>query len=237
MQAFLGFQLSTQLPDTLSSQKTVCLTINPHSFCVAKTDRPFQRALLESDMLLPDGIGIVYATRFLYGQKITRISGSDLHLHMLELLQRQGGGRVFYLGAAQQTLDKIQARIRKEYPALTVETYSPPYKAVFSAEENADMIRRVNAAAPDVLFVGMTAPKQEKWIMEHQQQLQVPFMAAIGAVFDFYAGTVKRPGPFWIKAGLEWLPRLVQEPKRLWRRTFISTPEFLWEVLKVKLTR
>ena len=89
------------------------------------------------------------------------------------------------------------------------------------------MISAVNSFAPDALFVGMTAPKQEKWVHEHRDRLNAPLICPVGAVFDFYAGTVRRSGEFWIRMGLEWLPRLIREPKRLWRRNFISTPLFL----------
>ena len=97
------------------------------------------------------------------------------------------------------------------------------------------MINAVNEFNPDVLFVGMTAPKQEKWVYENRHLINAPVICSIGAVFDFYAGTVKRPGKFWISIGLEWLPRLLREPRRLWRRTFISTPLFIWFVLREKL--
>jgi len=96
------------------------------------------------------------------------------------------------------------------------------------------MIEQINRAAPDVLWVGMTAPKQEKWIFANKERLQVKFIGAIGAVFDFYSGNVKRSHPFFQRLGLEWLPRLLRDPRRLWRRTFISSPIFLYKILKQK---
>ena len=142
--------------------------------------------------------------------------------------------KVFYLGAAQNTLDLIQKRIGIEYPNIKVSSFSPPFKSEFSNEDTLEMLEKVNAFQPDILFVGMTAPKQEKWVFQYQNQINANVMASIGAVFDFYAGTVKRSGPIWIKLGLEWLPRLLRDPKRLWKRNFISTPLFLWDVLKAK---
>jgi N-acetylglucosaminyldiphosphoundecaprenol N-acetyl-beta-D-mannosaminyltransferase len=97
------------------------------------------------------------------------------------------------------------------------------------------MIAAINASKADVLWVGMTAPKQEKWIFENRARLNVKFAGAIGAVFDFYTGRVKRSHPVFQRLGLEWLPRLVQQPRRLWRRMFVSAPIFVWHVLKQKV--
>lgn len=97
------------------------------------------------------------------------------------------------------------------------------------------MRRVINLAKPDVLWVGMTAPKQEKWIYANLPHLNVKFAAAIGAVFDFYTGRVKRSSPIFQKLGLEWLPRLVSQPRRLWRRMIISAPIFIWHIIKYKL--
>ena len=99
------------------------------------------------------------------------------------------------------------------------------------------MVDAVNAARPDVLWVGMTAPKQEKWIFRNREKLLVPCIGAVGAVFDFYAGTKRRSPAIWQKLGLEWLHRLLQEPSRMWRRNFISTPRFLGIVLRELIRR
>lgn len=219
-----------------SNSKQMVNTINPHSYCVAQKDTLFNKALKRSDILLPDGIGIVWATRFLNGKRIPKIAGADLHNYCLEKANKTGK-KVFYLGAAQSTLDKIKSRLKNEYPNVKAGFYSPPYKAVFSNEDNQEMIRQINDFQPDFLFVGMTAPKQEKWIYEHFDQLQVKTTCAIGAVFDFYAGTVKRPNPFWIKLGLEWLVRFIKEPKRLAQRNLVSTPKFITAMIKEKLKR
>lgn len=211
-------------------KKRIINTINPHSYVTAKSDRVFREALLASDTLLPDGSGIVLAAKRIYGQTIKKIAGADLHLYLLEELEKTGGS-VFYMGASQKTLDLIHARIAHEYPTIRVGSYSPPYKAEFSEEENDEIVRRVNVFAPDVLFVGMTAPKQEKWLHAHRDRLDFKVAASIGAVFDFYAGTVVRPSQFWIDLHLEWLPRLLKEPRRLWKRNFVSTPLFLADML------
>ena len=219
--------------EDLKGEKTIINTINPHCFCETKRDNLYRLALLDSDILLADGIGIVWAIKILSGKKIKRIAGSDLHKLILKTLYEKNGS-CFYLGSSESVLSKIRERADGEFPAVKTSSYSPPYKNIFSRDESMAMINAVNDFAPDVLFVGMTAPKQEKWVHENRQLINAPVICSIGAVFDFYAGTVKRPGKFWISLGLEWLPRLLREPGRLWRRTLISTPLFLWFVLKEK---
>lgn len=216
------------------NKKTIINTINPHSFCVSKSDSFFQKALLKSDVLLPDGSGIVLAAKFLRKKQIKKIAGADIHKHLLDDANKKCK-KVFYLGAAPKTLQLIEARIAKEYPNIKVSSYSPPYKAKFSEEDSKKMIEEVNDFKPDVLFVGMTAPKQEKWVTINKNKLSATVTVSIGAVFDFFAGTVKRSSPFWINLGLEWFPRLLKEPKRLWYRNFVSTPLFLWYLIKAKI--
>lgn len=126
--------------------------------------------------------------------------------------------------------------MNKNFPNVNVcGTYSPPFKAEFSEQDNQAMADAINAANTNVLWVGMTAPKQEKWIYQNKDKLNVNFIGAIGAVFDFYSGSKKR-APDWVcKMGLVWLPRLLREPGRLWKRNFVSSPLFLIEVFKQKL--
>ena len=207
--------------------------INPHSHVIALKDKSFMEALRRSDYLVADGVGIQLAARILEGKKVEKITGSDLHKVLLKSLSEQNG-RCFYLGSSESVLSKLKERAYSEFPSVKTSSYSPLYKNEFSREETLAMIGAVNDFAPDVLFVGMTAPKQEKWVHENRHLIKAPVICSIGAVFDFFAGTVKRPGKFWISLGLEWLPRLLREPGRLWRRTLISTPVFLWFVLKEK---
>ena len=230
---FLNYTITTSLPTNVDSPKLVINTINPHSYCVAKKDSEFENSLISCDILIPDGIGIVLAFSVLYGEKIERISGYDLHMHYLNLVNEKGG-KVFYLGSNESTLQSIKQRVDSQFPRVQVETFSPPYKPEFTDEDNQEMLATVNSFKPDVLFIGMTAPKQEKWSFEFKDQLDAQAICSIGAVFDFYAGTVKRPSAIWINLGLEWLPRLLREPKRLWKRTFISTPSFIFDILLSK---
>ena len=216
------------------NKKQIINTINSHSYVTAKEDKVFEEALHDSDMLIPDGSGIVLAAKHINNEDIQKIAGFDLHLYLLEELNKAKGS-VFYMGASRETLDMIHKKIDKEYPNVKTGSYSPPFKPEFSDEENEEIISNINAFDPDVLFVGMTAPKQEKWLNAHKERLNFKIASSIGAVFDFYAGTIQRPSQFWLDLHLEWLPRLLQEPKRLWKRNFISTPLFLYDVLRYKI--
>jgi len=208
--------------------------LNPHSVEVAERDADFKTALLTADFLVPDGVGVVFASRQLGGSIRTRVTGHDVFASVMSELARTGG-RVFFLGSSAGVLAQIGERFARDFPSLTLAgTYSPPYKPAFSDADNAAMIDAINAARPDVLWVGMTAPKQEKWLAANVGQLDVAFAGAIGAVFDFYAGTVKRSSPVFQRLGLEWLPRLLQEPRRLWYRNFVSNPRFVWRVLTAR---
>lgn len=208
-------------------------TINAYSWIMADKDEDFRKALTGSDFLLPDGVSIVWAARVLAGERIRKIAGADLHRMVLETLEREGG-KCFYLGASEGTLERIRVRLSKEYPHVRMESYSPPFKPAFSDEDNREMIERINRFAPDALFVGMTAPKQEKWIAAHREELDARLACGIGAVFDFYAETKKRPPRWMIALGLEWLGRLLSDPKRLWRRYIIYNPVFVWKILRLK---
>jgi len=210
---------------------------NPHSLVTADADPQFRQVFEDADLVTPDGSGILLASKILGGSIRERVTGTDVFLGLSKTLNEAGGHSCFFLGASEETLEKIKVKMAVDFPGLKVAgTYSPPYKPEFSEEDNAAMIAAINQAKPDVLWVGMTAPKQEKWIYKHIEQLDVRFAGAIGAVFDFYVGNVKRSHPIFQKLGLEWLPRLLQEPKRLWRRNFVSSPSFLLKVMRQKLS-
>jgi len=227
---------SNQLKQLDFSKKILINTINQYSFCIAREDVAFKIALQESDVLLPDGMAIVAAARILTNTKITKIAGAQLHDFLLHQLNKTGGS-CFYLGASEATLAKIVAKVNREFPKVKVNSYSPPFKAVFSDNDNQQMLAAVNAIIPDVLFIGMTAPKQEKWAFHHKDLLQAQTICSIGAVFDFYAGTIKRPSQFWISLGLEWFIRLLKEPKRMWKRYLYYGPFFIryviWEKFRI----
>jgi N-acetylglucosaminyldiphosphoundecaprenol N-acetyl-beta-D-mannosaminyltransferase len=226
------FKQSLQELDLKSAR--IINTINPHSYCISKKDKAFETALKSSDVLLPDGIGIVWAEKMLNKNTIHKIAGFDLFQHLMHHLNSIHGS-CFFLGASQSTLHTIKEKTAIDFPNVSVHSYSPPYKPQFSDADSRTMCEKVNAVKPDVLFVGMTAPKQEKWVHTFKDQLDANISCSIGAVFDFYAGNVKRPSQFWISLGLEWLPRFLKEPRRLAERNLVSTPKFLLEILWFKL--
>ena len=214
-------------------------TVNAHSFVVAQKDAAFADALLQADALLPDGVSIVKACRWLRMENAPdeKIAGADLFAYEMGKLEEKGG-TCFFLGSSPETLALIEKKAAEIYPHIRVKTWSPPYKPAFTPEESRAMVEAVNAADPDLLWVGMTAPKQEKWLHDHWDELDIRCHAgAIGAVFDFFAGTVDRAPQKWIDLGLEWFYRLIKEPRRTWRRYLINNPVFLWLVLKEKLSK
>lgn len=220
--------------DALPKGKLLINTINAHSYNTALKDPLFADALLKGDVLIPDGASIVPAFKWLRNEKIERIAGWDLFLYEMNKLNEKGG-TCFFLGSSEDTLNKIVAKAAQQFPNLKVATYSPPYQPKFTSDENEAMIAAVNRAQPDLLWIGMTAPKQEKWAYKHLNQLEVNGpIGTIGAVFDFFAGNVQRAPIAWQEKGLEWLYRLLKEPKRMWRRYIIGNTLFLWNVLKEK---
>ena len=219
--------------------KVLINTVNAHSFVTAQTDEAFAEALQSGDYLIPDGISIVKACRWLKCPEAPRekIAGADLFAFEMERLNRKGG-TCFFMGSSEKVLAKIREKAQEVYPNIRVETYSPPYKPEFTEEDNAAIIAAINAADPDLLWIGMTAPKQEKWARAHWDSLNIHcHCGTIGAVFDFFAGTVERAPKWWLEHNLEWLYRLLKEPKRMWKRNFVSTPKFLALILKEKFAR
>ena len=253
---------------SLPEGKLLINTINAHSYNTARKDKLFAEALTNGDVLIPDGVSIVKACRWIKAksQPKERIAGWDLFSFEMDKLERESEElrtkseasnsmtsskdgqedsslftlrsslkKVMFMGSSQRVLDLIVKRAAEVYPHLKVVTYSPPYKPEFSDEDNKAIIDAINAADPDLLWIGMTAPKQEKWTYSHWDELNIHcHVGTIGAVFDFFAGTVERAPMWWQRHGLEWLYRLLKEPKRMWRRYIIGNTLFLWNMLKEK---
>ena len=233
---------SVNIIETLVSLSSIPLgkylinTINAHSYNVAQKDPDFAEALKKGDYLIPDGASILRACHLLNAksQPKERIAGWDLFEFEMNRLNEKGG-KCFFMGSSEKVLSLIKQRAATDYPNIVVETYSPPYKPEFSEEDNQNIINAINNANPDLLWIGMTAPKQEKWAYRHWNELNIKcHCGTIGAVFDFFAGTYQRAPEWWQKYSLEWLYRLIKEPKRMWRRYLIGNPLFLWNILKEK---
>ena len=216
--------------------KVLINTINAHSYNTAQEDEAFAEALSKGDYLIPDGASIVKACRWLKAksQPKERIAGWDLFTFEMNRLEgKREKRKVMFLGSSEKVLAMIRERAAVDYPHLEVITYSPPYKPEFSDEDSLAMIGAVNRADPDLLWIGMTAPKQEKWTYQHWSELNINcHCGTIGAVFDFYAGTVKRAPLWWQRHSLEWLYRLLKEPRRMWRRYIIGNAKFLYYISK-----
>lgn len=221
--------------------KVLINTVNAHSFNVAQKDKLFAKALKNGDYLIPDGASIIKACKWLKAksQPKERIAGWDLFVFEMQRLKERSkkeDGRclkVMFMGSSEKVLAKIRENAAVEYPTLDVVTYSPPYKPEFSDEDNNAIIKAINDANPDLLWIGMTAPKQEKWTFQHWNELKIHcHVGTIGAVFDFYAGTAKRAPQWWQDHSLEWLYRLLKEPKRMWRRYVLGNPLFVWNIVK-----
>lgn len=235
--------------------KVLINTINQHSYNVAQTDALFAEALRRGDFLIPDGMSIVKAAKRLgiKPQPTERIAGRDLFAFEMNRLnaanescelqannesEQQANGeseqgkkcpKVLFLGSSESVLSLIKERASKEYPNLKIITYSPPYKKEFSDADNRAMIEAINTANPDLLWIGMTAPKQEKWAYEHWEELKIHcHCGTIGAVFDFYANPQSEAPLWWQQHGLEWLYRLKSEPRRMFSRYVIGIPKFFY---------
>lgn len=216
--------------------KKLINTINAHSFNTAQRDELFAEALRNGDYLIPDGASIVKACRWLKckSQPRERVAGWDLFEFEMGRLDARGG-RCMFMGSSPKVLALIVERAKAVYPNIEVVTYSPPYKPEFTEEDNEAIIRAINVADPDLLWIGMTAPKQEKWTYAHWDELDIHcHVGTIGAVFDFFAGTYRRAPQWWQDHSLEWLYRLLKEPRRMWRRYVIGNPLFLWNVRREK---
>lgn len=213
--------------------------LNAYSYNVAQKDSLFAESLIRGDYLIPDGAGIVMACKWLKAksQPQRRIAGWDLFAYEMQRLdgkskKEEVKSKVMFIGSSEKVLALIRERAKLDFPHIEVETYSPPYKKVFSDEDDQAMIKVINDTNPDLLWIGMTAPRQEKWIYTHWDNLNIQcHVGTIGAVFDFYAGTAKRAPIWWQEHSLEWLFRLLMEPSRMWRRYLIGNPIFLWNVI------
>lgn len=223
----LGYNVFSSRLDIIDPRinKLLINTFSPNSYGLALNDKEFETALKGTDLLVLDGIGIALGSVLLNGKNIKKISGQDcFDFYMAEA--NKNNWKVYFLGSSEQTLTKIKNRAKQEYPNVITSSYSPPFKPEFSDADNDDMVNAINAFHPDVLFVGLTAPKQEKWAYQHRDRVNARIISTIGNVFDWYAGNSKRPAKIWIDLRLEWLVRIFLRPE-IFRRNTGNQMKFL----------
>ncbi len=200
-----------------------------HGLWEAHRDPELRRVFDAADLWIPDGIAPVLVARLRGIRGARRIPGVELMDAFLAKADF-AGFRSFFYGDTEETLTRLAATLKERYPGHVVAgTLSPPFRPV-TPEEDDDQVRAINRAKPDVLWVGLGTPKQDRWIYEHRDRLEVPVAIAVGAAFRFLTGQVSR-APAWIgRMGLEWAYRLAMEPRKCWRRCFVQGPRFLASV-------
>ena len=209
--------------------RVINCSISPNNYSLALKDEKFRRVLQNTDFLMLDGVYFALASIFLLGKNIKKNQGPDVYKHFIARLD-EISGKAFFLGSSETVLQKIKDRIKREYPNVEVATCSPPFKKEFSEDENAEMVSRINEFQPDIVFVGMTAPKQEKWSFDHREKLKAGLIISIGNVFDWYAGTQKSIHPFFFKIRMAWLIRIFLRPE-IFKRNIGNQMLFFWHLL------
>lgn len=225
-----------QIPDVCAIMKTWIINKNYGNYIVISNandavisthNAEVKKAVNSSSLTVADGISLVLTAR-LYGFALkNRVYGPDLMLRFLEIAQAHGYTNFFY-GSTQEVLNTLTKNLRKNFPNLKISgSYAPSYRALTEAEDRR-IVEDINRISPDVLWIGLGCPKQQLWMYEHKDKLKIPVMVGVGAAFDFLAGT-KLQAPAWLRNnGLEWLFRLISEPKRLWRRYLVNGSLFIY---------
>lgn len=244
MHDVFGTQISTvssaELGELLSrrdpARAIVINCCNVHSVISARRDPTLSAALQAGDINTPDGMPLVWILRSGGHRQQRRITGMDVAQQAFTRGLEHGWRHYFY-GSTPETLAALQRNLRARYPRIEIAgAYSPPFRDL-SADERRDVIAKIRAAKPDILWVGLGMPKQEKWMHAMRDSLPGMVLVGIGAAFDFLAGTQKH-APVWMQdVGLEWVYRLAREPRRLWRRYAWSNPAFLALWLRQRISK
>ncbi len=210
----------------------------PHYVCVCtvhtvmecQRDERLRQIVNSAGLATPDGMPLVWLSRLAGHKHVDRVYGPDLMLAFCQLAAQEGYTNYFY-GGDVGAPELLANRLSPKFPGFKmVGGYSPPFRPL-TKEEDDEVVRMINEANPDIVWVGLGTPKQDWWVAEHVGRLSAPALIAIGAAFDFHVGRVKQ-APRWMqRSGLEWLYRLCQEPRRLWRRYLVYNPLFLISLL------
>lgn len=209
-----GFKVfNDELSKIKLDQKTKVLNcISPNTYGLTTKDPEFKSVMQNTDIIVLDGVYFALASIFLLRKNIKRNQGPDVFDYFIKYLNKTKG-KAFFLGSSELVLEKIRQRAALEYPHVETDFLSPPFKPEFSSEENRLMVDRINSFQPDILFVGMTTPKQDKWAIKHREKVNAKLIVTIGNVFDWYARTQKRIHPIWFKLRLGWLIRIFLRPE------------------------
>jgi N-acetylglucosaminyldiphosphoundecaprenol N-acetyl-beta-D-mannosaminyltransferase len=233
-QVVLDWGNTTSLDEKTTTQ--VCITPT-NSILAARKQPHIQAVYNNAEWVLCDGVPVKWAAGFLGTPIVERITGLDLLPNLIKLAAEKNFS-IFLLGASTGVAAQLKYKIEQLYPSCNVKgIYVPPFMQFFSDEENKKMVEAVNHAQPDILLVSLTAPKQDIWIAQHKKTLKVPLSIGIGGAFEVMAGLVPRAPKWMQQAGLEWLYRLIQEPKRMYRRYLIEAPLFIPLIIRQKLTK
>ena len=197
-----------------------------HGIVEAQLDPAFKEILNSTDLVVPDGMPLVWLGRRRGHDLRRRVYGPELMLGFCEKTARRGYRHFFY-GGEPGVPERLAESLQRRFPAMQVAgTYSPPFRPL-SAREDQEIVAMISRAAPDVLWVGLGTPKQERWMHEHLSTLSVPVLVGVGAAFDILSGRRRQAPPWMREHGLEWFFRLLQEPRRLWRRYLVYGTQFI----------
>lgn len=206
----------------------ICVT-GVHGVMESQQDEDLRQIHNHAGMVVPDGMPLVWLGKLHGHSHMTRVYGPDL---MLALCERsvERGYRHYLYGGAEGVPELLAERLRQRFPGIQiVGTYSPPFRPL-TPEEDETIVQRINQSHPDIVWVGLSTPKQERWMAAHVGRVSAPVLIGVGAAFDFHAG-LKPQAPRWMqRSGLEWFFRLLTEPRRLWRRYLINNPKFVARV-------
>jgi len=211
----------------------VCVT-GVHGVMESQRDDELRRIHEHAGMVTPDGMPLVWLAHLDGRNSVERVYGPDLMLACCERSLDTGRSHYFF-GGAPGIADRLAERLQTRFPGLAVAgTYCPPFRPL-TQDEDERLVDAINAAHPDIVWVGLSTPKQERWMSAHVGRLRAPVLVGVGAAFDFHAG-VKRQAPRWMqRSGLEWSFRLATEPRRLWRRYLVNNPSFVWQVTRARM--
>ena len=204
--------------------KYICVS-NVHTTVMSYENEEYRKIQNGAAMALPDGAPLSSYSRRKGYKQAQRVTGPDLMLELFAISKEKGYRHYFY-GATEETLQSMKEVLERDYPGIQIAgMYAPPFR-VLTPQEDAQIVAKINEDRPDFIWIGLGAPKQEEWMYQHMGQLQ-GVLIGVGAGFDYLAGYIKR-APRWMqRMSLEWLYRLLQDPKRLWRRYFTSNVKFI----------